>query len=401
MPSDNNTSVAIANDNAETNTTAPRDFRLGWLAWSHFLNDGAAFYLPGILPAVLTALHEPVRMVGVIMLAMYIGQTLQPVAGLWADKIGGKSLVVGGLLLASLGAALVGLSPNVWVLMGLLLASGLGSTLFHPQALAQVRSLTVKRHGMGMSLFLIGGELGRGIWPFISSIIVVRLGLPYLWLLALPTLLTLPLFYGQLPSLPQRPKDAKPAHLHFREHRRPFWVLVTYSTLRALVVFGTLVFIPIMWRLRGGALVSGASILTTLLITGIIGQAAGGTLGDKLGRRHVLQAAAALLLVLTPLLPLTHGFLLWVLAAALGIPMFATFSPTLVIGQEIFSENRALGAGIALGFSNGLGAIGLLPLGWVVQRFGIGTLFGILTAAAGLMLASSFLFSPKVHPSMN
>ncbi len=369
------------------------------MTWTHFLNDGAAFYLPGILPAVLTALHQPLAMVGIIMAATYMGQALQPVTGILADKMGGKMFVIGGLFGCCMAGALVGLSPNVGVLLVLLLVSGLGSTIFHPQALAAVRSLTERRHGAGLSLFLIGGELGRGAWPLLTSVIVVYLGLHNLWIIALPMLITLPFMIKLIPSLPARSQSAP--KLHWREHRKPFLVLVSFSAFRGLAVFGTIVFIPLMWKLRGGALVSGASIISTLLIAGVIGQATGGTVSDRFGRRPVLVGSSIVMLILLPLVVMAEGPWLWIVAAILGIAMFSTFSPTLLIGQDMFPENRALGSGIALGLSNALGAAGLLPLGWVLHQFGINAVFGILTASAALMFIMSLTFTRKVHPSMH
>ncbi len=369
------------------------------LTWTHFLNDGAAFYLPGILPAVLTALHQPLAMVGIIMAATYMGQALQPVTGILADKTGGKMFVIGGLIACCLAGALVGLAPNVGVLLVLLLISGLGSTVFHPQALAAVRSLTERRHGAGLSLFLIGGELGRGAWPLLTSVIVVYLGLHNLWVIALPMLITLPFMIKLIPSLPARSQSAP--KLHWRAHRKPFIVLVSFSAFRGLAVFGTIVFIPLMWKLRGGALVSGASIISTLLITGVIGQATGGTVSDRFGRRPVLIGSSIVMLLLLPVVVMARGPWLWLVAGILGIAMFSTFSPTLLIGQDMFPENRALGSGIALGLSNALGAAGLLPLGWVLHQYGINVVFGILTLSAILMFVLSLTFTRKVHPSMH
>ncbi len=372
--------------------------KLAVLAWSHFLNDGAAFYLPGILPAVLAALHQPLTMIGVITAAMYVGQALQPVTGILADHAGGRRFVLGGLLACSLAGAMVGLAGNVWMLIALLLISGLGSTVFHPQALAAVRSVTQKRPAMGMATFLVGGELGRGAWPLITSLIVVRMGLHALWIIALPTLASIPVLLWQIPRL--APRHAAAGKIRWREHRRPFAVLVGFSAFRGLVVFGSIVFIPIMWKLRGGGLVTGASIISTLLITGVLGQLGGGTLADRFGRRHVVLGSSMMLIVLVPLLVLVHGALLWVVAGITGIAMFSTFASTLLVGQDIFPENRGLGSGIALGFSNALGAMGLIPLGVVLRHSNIYVVFAILTAGAAGMLATALLFSRKVHPAM-
>lgn len=374
-------------------------FRLAAMSWTHFLNDGGAFFLPGILPAVIGHLHQPLFMVGPIVASIYIGQILQPLFGIWADHIGGKFFVIGGLMLCVGTASLIGLSANVWILITLVLLSGLGSTAFHPQALSAARSLSGKRHAQGMAVFLVGGELGRGFWPLLASLIVVHLGLSHLWLIAIPTVLTIPWLIRAVPSQPAKPISG--GKLLIRSHLRPFLLLVGFSAFRNFAVFGAIAFIPIMWHLRGGTLVQGAGILSTLLVTGIIGQIAGGTVADRWGRRHVLMASSIAMLVLLPILPHLGGLWLYVVAGLLGIACFSTYSSTLVIGQDIFPENRAMGSGIALGFSNAIGAMGLFPLGYVAANLGSTAVFYILTAACVGMLLMSLTFNRDAHPSMH
>ncbi len=369
------------------------------MSWSHFLNDGGAFFLPGILPAVIRHLHQPLFMVGPIVASIYIGQILQPLFGILADHFGGKLFVISGLVLCVGTASLIGLSPNVWILIGLVLLSGLGSTAYHPQALAAARSISGRRHAQGMAVFLVGGELGRGCWPLLASLIVVHLGLARLWLIAIPTAMTIPWLLRIVPTQPARPLSR--GSISIRAHLKPFLILVGFSAFRNFAVFGAIAFIPIMWHLRGGSLIQGAGILTTLLVTGIIGQMAGGTAADKWGRRHVLMASSAAMLVLLPVLPHLGGAWLYIVAGLLGIACFSTYSSTLIIGQDIFPENRAMGSGIALGFSNAIGAIGLFPLGYVAATMGIDTVFNFLTIACVGMLLMSLTFTRRAHPAMH
>ncbi len=376
-----------------------RPLRLAGMSWSHFLNDGGAFFLPGILPAVIRHLHQPLFMVGPIVASIYIGQILQPVFGVMADHFGGKIFAVAGLVLCVGAASLIGLSPNVWILIGLVLLSGLGSTIFHPQALAAARSLSGQRHAQGMAVFLVGGELGRGFWPLVASVIVVHLGLPQIWLIAIPTALTIPWLLRIVPSQPARPVSK--GSISIRKHLRPFLLVVGFSAFRNFAVFGSIAFIPIMWHLRGGSLIQGAGIISTLMVTGIIGQLAGGTVADKWGRRHVLTASSVAMLILLPILPHLAGAWIYIVAGLLGIACFSTYSSTLVICQDIFPENRAMGSGIALGFSNAIGAMGLFPLGYVASAMGIFSVFNIMAVACVGMLIMSFTFTRDAHPAMH
>ncbi len=357
--------------------------RLAGLTWAHLLNDGAANYLPGVLPAVLVAVRLPVQMAGLLMASLVVGQALQPVMGWVADRVGGRSMVATGLLLSTLGGAFLGETRSAAVLIVLLLLIGLGSACFHPQALAGVRSLLQGRSGLLTSVFLVGGELGRGVWPTAASLVASTLGLGYLWLIALPGLVTVALVFRWAPALPPRPRTGSP--IRWSEHGRPLTLLVTYRGIRALTTYGLATFIPVMWHARGGSLVAGASIITTMIVVGVIGNLAGGNLADRAGRRVVLVASAVATAALIVPMATVHGAGLWVAAAPLGVALFLTASTTVLIGQDIFPENRSMGSGIALGLANGIGALLVLGIGFLVNSHDVVTVFWVL---AGLSLAS-------------
>jgi MFS transporter, FSR family, fosmidomycin resistance protein len=339
------------------------------LGWTHLLNDGASNYLPGVLPAVLVELHIPLRLVGTVMAALLAGQALQPLWGWIADEVGGCWFVILGVGGTALGGALVGIAPGYWSVVGALLLIGTSSAMFHPQALAGIRMLPTRRPGLFMSVFLITGEFGRGLWPLAASLIAVTLGMKWLFLLALPAVLTLPFVAGRIPSLPRRHPDLPRTSL--RRHLPDLAVLVSYSSLRATVQYSLGTFLPILWVRQGGSLVGGATIVTVLLIVGIAGNLTGGHLADSFGRRPLLMWASAISGVLLAGLLLSHGMLFWILVGALGAAVFATMPIQILLGQDILPENRSLGSGLALGFSNGVGAFAMIVLGLLAARWSI------------------------------
>ncbi len=62
--------------------------------------------------------------------------------------------------------------------------------------------------------------------------------------------------------------------------------------------------------------------------------------------------------------------------------MFLTASPTVLIGQDIFPENRSMGSGIALGLANGIGAFLVLALGLAITDATVIRIFWVLAAAS-------------------
>ncbi|MCL5972142.1 MAG: MFS transporter [Firmicutes bacterium] len=356
------------------------------LVWAHFLNDGLANYLPGILPFLGIALHLPLAPIAGLMSVLLFGQMLQPVSGILADRVGGRGFALWGPILTTVGVVGVAVTRTYWMLALLFLITGIGNTIFHPQALSITRSITQKRQGVTMSVFLIGGEVGRALSPLAAGWVVATMGLKFIWVMAIPLALTWPWMTRSVPKLPPQTRHGNP--IKWRKHLKPGLALIAFSGLRALMLYGLSTFLPILWHQRGGSLVAGASLVTTFVGTGVIGTLGSGAMMDRLGKRVVLWGSSIATLIFVSLVPFVSGIWLWPLVAILGIAVFGTFPITLLIGQDIFSENPAMGSGVALGLANGLGAL-LLPL-WGLLADKVGVSHAMWTAAGLTVL--SFLF---------
>lgn len=363
------------------------------LSWAHFLNDGSANYLPGVLPAILLSLHEPIAWAGVLMTALLIGQTLQPFTGVLSDRYGGKAIFILGLLGSAVGGGLIGFSHTLWLLILFLFLIGIGNATFHPQALTLARNASKEgRQGIGMSFFLVGGELGRGVFPFLTSWIVVSIGLHNLWITAVPAIISVPFLFHNSPRLPAKKLDT--AKIHWRSHLRGMTYLISFTSLRSVMMYGVVTFIPLLWHERGGSLLAGASIITTTLVVGIIGNLAGGHLADRFGLKIPLVLSSLLTALLIPVMTVSSGFWLWIAAGLIGIILFSSLPLTLLIGQDLFPENRSLGSGIALGLANGIGALLMLAVTPLVSHFGLVHTLDVI-AGLGLIGTLIALVMPK------
>ncbi|HYW77141.1 MAG TPA: MFS transporter [Gammaproteobacteria bacterium] len=367
-------------DSAAGTCMVPARYRpLFSLAWLHFLNDGAANFLPGILPLVLVAIHRPPALAGTLMFALLAGQALQPLTGLLGRPLGGRRLMWTGLISALLGAALVGWTSSLVGLVMVLVLIGIANACFHPQALSAARRFAGSRGHFGVAVMMLGGEIGRGLWPLIASLVVVGSAFHNLWMPALAGLITVPLAARLLPAPVVR---SFAFHVHIRGRVGAACRLLLYAAVRGGVVTGAVTYMPILWDSRGGGLVGGATLVTLMLLIGIVGMLYGGHLADRLGRRPVLVGAGLLMAGCTALIASGSGTALWLGASLLGIPAFATFPVTTVEGQDLFPDNRPFGSGIALGLGNALGAGLAALLGLSVGVIALQTLFWLLTVGA-------------------
>ncbi|MGH9413687.1 MAG: MFS transporter [Terriglobales bacterium] len=367
------------------------------LSWAHFLNDGAANYLPGVLPAVLAALVLPIRDAGLIMGILIAFQALQPIAGVLADQRGARFMIIAGLAGSSLGAAWIGWASSGAALVSALVLIGICNTILHPPALAISRRVAAGRGEQATALFLVGGEIGRGAWPLFAGILVTTWGLHSLWVLSLAAIPTLPLLWLRVPHYaPARSRLG--AWRGVREAGRPLVMVIVYSALRSTQAFGVTVFVPLLWHERGGSLAGGAGLITTMLVVGIVGNLGGASLARRWGKRPLVIAGSLAFTILLACFLLASGIWLWITMALLGIAVFGTLPLTVLMCQDQLPQQHSLASGIGLGFSNALGAglvaiLGLLAAVWGPQ----GVLWSFVASGA---LAFLFSFAlPSSAPS--
>ncbi len=348
------------------------------LAFAHFLNDGYVNYVPGILPALIVADHIPLALAGSVVLALQgVTSLAQPLVGLWADRRGGRAFIWMGLALSAVGASAVGLAHHLPMLLGLLLLTGVGNTVFHPQALAAATSAGGGR-GMRLSAFLVGAEVGRGLWPVAVGALVAWAGLRAVPLIALPALIAVPTLALRAPVLPAH--AARGAD-HLRGRLAPAATLVGFSGLRAAAVFGLSTFAPILWTSRGGSLVGGASLLSAMLLVGVVGNLAGGWIADRFGHRLPLLLTSLAGAALIPLLGLASGPWAFVVMGLSGVVLFAGFPLTMLAAHDLFPESRSMASGLVLGGGNAVGAFAVFALGPLAAAVGIPATLWVLAAA--------------------
>jgi FSR family fosmidomycin resistance protein-like MFS transporter len=357
------------------------------LTWAHFLNDGAANFLPGVLPAILIALHIKLQWVGTVMAALLVCQALQPVCGWLADRTGGRMFVIVGVSAATAAGALVGLAPNYWTLVVVLLLLGTANAMFHPQAMACVRQVTHRGFAFAMSIFLVGGELGRAIWPLLAGLVVTRFGIKALWLLALPAVFTLPFITSATPPVRHHPRHTQTWAKSLGCDKIALCALVAYCTIHAMLLYSLSTFLPLLWKTEGGTLIGGATLVTVLLTVGNLGNLAGGYLADHVGRRYLVALAAALSALLLGLFLLGGSVVRWVFLAGLGLAAFSTMPVRILIVQDILPDNHCLGSALALGFSNALGALAVVGLGAMAAQWGIDSVLWLNVVLSAISIA--------------
>ncbi len=364
---------------------------------SHLINDTYPNLYPVLLPVLMVQLSFNTAAAGLISTVSALSaQLLQPLMGFWADHSGGRKFVVGGLALGSVLAAFAfGWAPSYPILLILLLISGLGNSAFHPHASALVSEITGERKGLGMSLFMIGGNFGRAVAPILASTAFLLGGRHGLFFVAVPGLL-MALVMARVMSPPPAPKPRQgkvftPEFIHGL-HRAGS--LLTVVALRNMTSLTTMTLVPILWHSLGYPLTETAGLLSLLFIAGSIGNVAGGALSDVIGPKPVLIASALLSSLWLLLFINVHNLVLsFVLVALLGASLYSTSSVVMVFGQALFPANKGMASGLTLGIGNTLGTFGVAIIGLIADHYSSVT--GLYVAAFAVLLSIPFVIRLK------
>ena len=363
-------------------------WKTGYYTFSHFLNDAYPNLYPALLPVLMVTMHFSVALAGLLSsIAALTTQMLQPLMGLWADRVGTRFFVAGGLFIGSMvSAAALAFSPSYSIFVAALLIGGLGNAAFHPHASALVGELSGSRKGLGMSLFMIGGNFGRALAPIAATTTFLYLGRHGLWVLALPGMaMAIVMWFVMRPAPKPKIRNQKVWTPAFRQGLKHAGNLLAVVMLRNMASMATLTLLPIMWHTLHRPLSESAALLSTLFLVGSVGNMTGGAISDKVGPKPVLIGSAALSSVFLWAFLHASGIGIWITIGLLGFSLYSTGSVVMVYGQALFPENKGMASGLTLGIGNTLGALGVGAIGLLATRVGSQE---ALTVTAGLLLVS-------------
>jgi MFS transporter, FSR family, fosmidomycin resistance protein len=382
-----------------------RGHSVALLATGHGCADICQGAVPALLPFLIVQRGLSLAAATGLLSAATIGSAIvQPLFGLWADRLYRPILVPGGVALASVALGLVGLCHSYLALVVALVFSGLGVAAFHPEGARLVNHLSrPENRGRAMSYFSVGGNVGFAVGPLLVTAIVGLLGLAASPLLALPGLTVALLLVrssrqaSHAVAGPATRASAPP----LGEQRAAFGRLSAAAVARTVIFFAMQALVPLyLIRHFGFSTSLGDGALTVLLTAGAFGTLIGGRCADRFGRKLVLVYAMAPAVVV--LIALPHlGAVAFILAlVVIGLLLDGPFSTTVVLGQEYLPDRVGLASGITLGLSIGLGGLGATGLGAIASASSIGDAFELLpfVAVLALLLALS-LPEPIIPPA--
>jgi FSR family fosmidomycin resistance protein-like MFS transporter len=303
------------------------------------------------------------------------------------------------ILIAGVFISLLGIAPGFGTMLTFCGIAALGHAAFHPVALSLTgRESTDANRGRVLSYFVVGGNLGFALGPLAAGAAIGILGEAGVLLMAIPAIamaIALPLLLPPAARSPSSGPAGGGAPTACPISWTPIVILVGAASLRSMVIFGSIAYLPTYLAEGGLGLIAANTLLTVMLLVGVGGQVIGGAASDRSGRKETILAGMAGTAVFLA------GFLLLPGSAALlslmlfGFSLWSSFSVTLAIAHELLPGNLGLASGLLLGFSMGVGGLGVALIGALGDSIGLA---GAFWALLGITLLAILLFVILPYP---
>jgi len=371
---------------------------VGLLSLGHFATDISQGALPVLLPFFISEHHLSYKAAaGIVFAASIASSVVQPLFGHFADRLSKPWLMPAGLLLAGLSIALTGVLPDYQAIIIAVVFSGMGVAAFHPEGARLVNLVGGDKKATAMGLFAVGGSLGFTVGPLIATTALIHWGLRGTLVLVVPAAILAITLSGQLSRFPASGRDlkekkAEPEAKKLRDAWGPFGRLTVAGICRSILFYGLNTFLPLFWIdvLYQSKAQAGAA-LTIFFASGVIGTLFGGRLADRWGHRKIFLVGFIALIPLLPILILVSDVhVATALLVPIGLALFSSYSPMVVMGQSYLPNHIGLSSGVTLGVAVAIGGVASPFLGWIADLHGIRTalmtLLFLPVLAAGVAL---------------
>jgi FSR family fosmidomycin resistance protein-like MFS transporter len=338
----------------------------------HFLNDLMQSLFTASYPLFKEELNLSFTNIGMLTLGYQLSASvLQPLVGSYTDKRPQPYALAIGMTFTMAGLITMGYAPSYGVLMLGAVLLGTGSSIFHPEASRLTRLASTGAHGLGQSIFQVGGNAGSALGPLLVAYVVLAHGRGSLAGFALIA------FIGMVFSFGLSRWYRESGHADPRSRARPLsTAAAAHNVSGAIAVLSVLMLSKFFYLASFTSYYtfylmehfslpakSAQLCLFAFLVAVAIGTLAGGPIGDRVGRKKVIWVSIFGIVPFALALPYVNLQATVVLSVIIGLVLASAFSAIVVYAQTLVPHRIGMISGLFFGLAFGLGGLGAALLG--------------------------------------
>ncbi len=373
------------------------------LSLGHLYSDINQSILFAVLPFLIATYHYDYTTAAMLVTVSNVfGAFVQPFIGMLSDKKNKLLYMTLGVLLAPGGMAVTGFISNSFGLCIVVIISGIGVAMFHPQAAKLFNSVSSKNaKGKGMSIFSFGGKVGFTLGTVYIAFLMNLFGMKGTILFLIPGIvfgIVCSFFNKDFENLDVLEVEKKE---EVKSEQKDDWSgfikLCGVVFSRSILSNGISTFLAFYFIQQFSKPNSFASMLLSVFYG--IGSITllGGGIADCFGHRKMVRLSFCIFLPAIFIFTNTSHFVIaLIMLIFMSCGESLSYSPMVVLGQKYLPNHTGFASGIILGLAVSIGAALCPVLGYVSDAYGLNYAFIIMTIVCAIALACSMLL-PNVE----
>jgi FSR family fosmidomycin resistance protein-like MFS transporter len=350
----------------------------------HLLNDTLQAVIPALFPVLEQEKGLTFTQLGYIAFALnMVASVLQPVVGFISDKKPMPFALPTGMIFSLIGMAGIAFAPNYWTLLVAVIILGLGSAVFHPEGSRVSYMAAGSKRGLSQSIYQVGGNSGQALAPLIGAYILVPYGQKsaafFIIVAAIGFIILMKISAWYKKQLEQEQTTKRKKVLLSSLGNLTKKQVGTALTLIFVIIFARSFYVTsitsffIFHLMEKYDLQSERGFLYIFLFMafGALGTLFGGPMADRFGRKNIIMLSLAVPLPFCLILPYVPLWAVVILLMFIGFVIMLSFTVTVVYAQELVPSKIGTMAGLTVGLSFGMGAVGAVVVGIFMDHVGI------------------------------
>lgn len=350
----------------------------------HLFNDTIQAVIPAMFPVLEREMALTFTQLGLISFMLNIvSSVLQPVFGFYSDKRPKPGLLPFAMVSSTIGILGVALAHSYWLILVSVIFLGFGSAIFHPEASKVSFMAAGNKRGLAQSIYQVGGNTGQSLAPLISAFLLVPFGqIGAAWFLIISSLgifvlSRVSVWYRGVLEEEKRTKKKRTlistfSRLTKKQVYAALTLLLFVLFVRSFYVANITNFYVFHLMDHYDLNVKHAQVIVFIfLLFGAVGTFFGGPLADKIGSKNVIVLSMVIPLPFAIMLPYMPLWAVWVLTFIIGFSIMLSFSVSVVYAQELMPDKIGMMSGLTVGLAFGMGALGSVVIGILMDYAGI------------------------------
>ncbi|MFB6107733.1 MAG: MFS transporter [Haloplanus sp.] len=304
------------------------------VAGSWFLALGMRLVFPAVLPSLRTELGIDNATAGALVTLLWMAYAVtQFPAGLLADRVGERRVLVTSMALGAVAVLVLGGTSGLWGVVAGVVLYGLGTGLFATPRVMVVSDAYADRAATALGVVFASGNVGNTLLPALAGVLAASVGWRVSFLAAAPLFVVAAVALRT--ALPDGAPDDRPATDGGESvartvvasaaelRRRPVQFATAALLLFAFAYQGVVGFLhTYLVDVKSLSPRTASVLFGAFFASGLVAQLASGTLADAYGRRRLLAGTLAVTVAALVSLTAVHGLpALVVVVSLLGVEL--------------------------------------------------------------------------------